>query len=100
MNRQNAAIRDSHTAARGNETIRAHNYHRVFGRLNDDGNVDVLTITGEAATTLRDATELTRPQDVTAVYPVGASSSCAHEHPEGIVLSRADAVRLGIEIEE
>jgi hypothetical protein len=34
------------------------------------------------------------------VYPVGSSVSCRHEHVGGIVLTRYDANRLGIEIED
>ena len=59
-----------------------------FGRINQDGNVDVLHIDGAAATRL-DA----------SVYPVGSDVSARYEHPAGIVLTRADADKLGIEIE-
>jgi len=60
-----------------------------FGRINADGDVDLLhTSTGEAVTRL-DAD----------VYPVGSSLSARYEHPQGIVLTRADAMRVGIEIE-
>lgn len=64
-------------------------YGEFFGRLNKNGSVDVLHVdSGEVATRL-DAT----------VYPVGSDFSARYEHPEGIVLSRADAEMLGIEIE-
>lgn len=59
-----------------------------FGRINEEGNVDVLHIDGAAATRL-DA----------SVYPIGSDVSARYEHPAGIVLSRTDAERLGIEIE-
>ena len=59
-----------------------------FGRTNENGNVDVLHADGSAATRL-DA----------SVYPVGSDVSARYEHPAGIVLTRADADRLGLEIE-
>lgn len=61
----------------------------VFGRINPDGNVDVLDVeTGEAITRL----------DI-SVYPVGSQFSARYDHPEGITLTRADAERIGLEIE-
>lgn len=64
-------------------------YGEFFGRLDEHGNVVVLHVAeGEAATRLD-----------TSVYPVGSELSARYEHPAGIVLSRADADRLGIEIE-
>lgn len=60
-----------------------------FGRINDAGNVDVLHVEDGAAATRLDA----------GVYPVGSDVSARYEHPAGIVLSRADADKLGIEIE-
>jgi hypothetical protein len=67
----------------------ADEYGSFFGRLNEDGNVIVLHETGEAATRL-DAN----------VYPVGSQLSARNEHAAGIVLSRADAARLGLGIED
>lgn len=64
-------------------------YGSFFGRLNEDGNVIVLHETGEAATRL-DAN----------VYPVGSQLSARNEHAAGIVLSREDAARLGLGIED
>jgi hypothetical protein len=110
MNRSNAAIRDNHTAAEGNEAIRAHAANRVFGRPNTDvdrdgeeiyaGGVTIFHLSGEQVSSLRDATGLSRPGEVGHVYPIGSDSSCLGEHPKGIVLTIADAARLGIEIEE
>lgn len=60
-----------------------------FGRINEDGNVDVLHVEDGSAATRLDA----------SVYPVGSDVSARYEHPAGIVLTRADANRLGIEIE-
>lgn len=59
-----------------------------FGRFNEDGNVVVLHLTGEAATRL-DA----------SVYPVGSELSTRHEHAEGIVLTPEDAAKIGLEVE-
>lgn len=64
-------------------------YGEFFGRLNDDGNVDVLHVeSGEAATRL-DAD----------VYPIGADLSARYEHPQGIVLSCEDARTIGLRID-
>jgi len=60
----------------------------IFGRINDAGNVAVFHDSGEAVTRI-DAN----------VYPVESHLSARYEHPQGIVLSRADADRLGVEIE-
>jgi hypothetical protein len=60
-----------------------------IGRINDQGNVNVFHLgEGDPATQL-DA----------SVYPVGSKQSARYEHPGGIVLTRADADKLGIEIE-
>ena len=69
------------------------NYHNetgeIFGRINADGNVDVLyKDDGSAVTRLNDA-----------VYPIGSAFSTLHDHPEGIVISIADANNLGMDIE-
>lgn len=60
-----------------------------FGRINADGNVSVLHTEDGAQATRLDA----------SVYPVGSEQSARYEHAEGIVLSKADADKLGIEIE-
>ena len=61
-----------------------------FGRLNDDGNVVVLHESGEVATRLDQS-----------LYPEDGDGSkgVRYEHPEGIVLSHAAAVAIGLEIE-
>lgn len=60
-----------------------------FGRINADGNVIVLhSEDGEAATRL-DA----------SVYPIGSEQSARYEHASGIVLSKDDAAKIGLEIE-
>lgn len=61
----------------------------VFGRLNADGNVDVLYVeTGESVTRLE-----------ISVYPVGSPLSARYDHAEGLTLTVADAERIGLEIE-
>ena len=62
----------------------------IFGRLDDDGNILVLYETDGLAVTRIDAN----------VYSVGSELSARYEHPGGIVLSRADADTLGIDIED
>jgi hypothetical protein len=64
--------------------------NRYFGRLNDRGDVDVLDREGGEPLTRLDAD----------VYPVGSPVSARHEHPGGIALSVADAVRAGVEVED
>lgn len=61
----------------------------LFYRLNDQGNAVILYAdTGEAVTRIE-----------ANIYPVGSNLSAAYEHPEGIVLSVADAERIGIRSE-
>lgn len=61
----------------------------MFGRINENGDVAVLDVeTGEAVTNV-DAN----------VYPVGSALSARYEHAAGIVLTVADAEKLGLEIE-
>ena len=63
----------------------------VFGRLCEDGTVAVLSVsTGEPVTRM----------DVEEVYPVRSTGSVKYEHAHGIRLTRADAERMGLEIEE
>jgi hypothetical protein len=63
----------------------------VFGRAMADGTIAVLHVsTGEPVTRM----------DVDQVYPVGSPLSVKYEHPQGLVLRRADAERMGLEIEE
>jgi hypothetical protein len=63
---------------------------KIFGRIDNNGNVIVLYAEEGEAVTWMDEN----------VYPVGSSLSVRYEHPEGIVLSREDADKLGIEIED
>ena len=67
------------------------NLSEVFGKINDDGYVDILYINdGERVTQL----------DVAGVYPVGSSfSTRCDEHPYGIVLTVEQCKKLNIEIE-
>ena len=65
-------------------------YGEFFGRVNHDGDVMVLHVEDGLPATRLDA----------AVYPIGSALSARHEHPAGIVLVRADAEDLGIEVED
>jgi hypothetical protein len=61
---------------------------KVFGRMNEDGNVDLLHVEdGEAVTRYE------------GCWPLNSELSGAYEHPAGIELSVEDAEELGIEIE-
>jgi hypothetical protein len=63
--------------------------NQMFGRINADGNVVVLMAEDGAPVTRIDAN----------VYPVGSSTSARYEHPEGIVLTTADAAAIKLNIE-
>jgi hypothetical protein len=61
---------------------------KVFGRINEEGSVDLLHYeTGEAVTRYE------------GCWPLNSELSGAYEHPAGIELSVEDAEELGIEIE-
>ena len=60
----------------------------MFYRINENGNAVILNDDGTAATRI-DAN----------VYPVGSGLSARHERVEGIVLTVADAQKIGIEAE-
>ncbi len=64
---------------------------KFFGRINDSGDVAVLHEADGAAATRLDV----------SLYAIGSdgSKSVRYEHPEGVVISRADAERIGLEIE-
>lgn len=66
------------------------NLNEVFGRMNDNGNVDILYI--------NDGDKVTR-LNVDGVYPVDSSLSTRYEHASGIILTVEDAKSLNIEIE-
>jgi len=59
-----------------------------FGLINEDGDIVVLHDNGEPATRL-DAN----------VYPIGSAVTARYEHAAGIVLTKSDARRIGIEAE-
>ncbi|EEL8285087.1 hypothetical protein DEI76_19000 [Salmonella enterica subsp. enterica serovar Agona] len=61
----------------------------VFGRINAEGNVDVLYVEDGSDVTRLDAD----------VFPVGSDFGTRYDHPEGITLTREDAERIGIDIE-
>jgi hypothetical protein len=67
----------------------------IFGRVNREGNVDILWVTDGESVTRFDET-------LPCIYPIGDSSymSCYHEHAQGITLTRDDVEKLEIEIEE
>ena len=60
----------------------------MFYRTDTDGNAVILNDNGTAVTRI-DAD----------VYPVGSDLSARYGHPEGIVLTVADAQKIGIEAE-
>ena len=69
------------------------NISELFGRIDSNGNVVVLYAEcGESVTRIE--------TEDNHVYPVDSQLSTNYEHPEGITLTRNDAEKLGIEIEE
>lgn len=62
----------------------------IFGRVNEDGNIYIGYVSEGEPVCRLDAD----------VYPVGSDFSVRYEHPEGIVLTRVDAEKLGIDIED
>ena len=61
---------------------------KIFGRINSNGNVDLLYWeTGEVVTRYE------------GCWPLNSEFGGGYEHPEGIELSREDAKKCGIEIE-
>jgi len=61
----------------------------MFYRLNADGNAMILNSVDGSAVTKIDAN----------IYPVDSDLSTRYEHPEGIVLTVADAKKIGIKNE-
>lgn len=65
-------------------------YGSFFGRAIGNGSVRVLHVEdGEPATRLE-----------APVWPVGSDLGAGYEHPNGIILTRADAEAIGLEIED
>ena len=62
------------------------NVENMFYRVNADGNAEILDFIDGSWITRIDA----------SVYPIGSSLSARYEHPEGIVLTIADAELIGI----
>ena len=66
------------------------NLNEVFGRKNNDGNVDILFI--------NDGDRVTR-LNVDGLYPVNSALSTKYERSNGIVLTVEQCEALNIEIE-
>lgn len=64
--------------------------NEVFGRINNEGNVDILYI--------NDGDKVTR-LDIDNCYPVNSTLSTRYEHASGIVLTVEQCKALNIEIE-
>ncbi|EFB1900790.1 hypothetical protein Q6848_003964 [Escherichia coli] len=60
-----------------------------FGRINSEGNVDILYADSGESVTRLDAD----------VFPVSSESGARNDHHEGRKITLADARRIGIEIE-
>ncbi|MCA7012505.1 hypothetical protein LF934_07575 [Dickeya dadantii] len=64
--------------------------NEVFGRKNNDGNIEVLFKDDGAAVTRL---------DVDNIYPVDSQLSTRYEHVGGITITHQDAKSIGIDIE-
>lgn len=62
----------------------------MFGRIRQDGNIDVLYADDGCVVTRIDAN----------IYPVGSQLGCRYEHPEGIVLTPEDAATIKLPLED
>ena len=63
---------------------------QIFGRVDDAGNIAVLTVAdGEPVNTLP-----------FRVWPVGSDLGAGYDHPDGITLTTDDAKKIGLEIHE
>jgi hypothetical protein len=86
MGEEPEEVKAKHRRAGGSGGGAAVTTKNMFYRLNEDDNAVILTIDeGERVTRI----------DGDA-YPVNSDLSVQYEHPEGIVLSISDALRLGI----
>lgn len=66
--------------------------NEIFARIDENNNAALFHIEdGEVVTKFE--------QDMPVVWPIDSSVSAYSEHPEGIVISIADAESLGIEFE-
>ena len=65
----------------------------IFGRINPEGDFHVLYVDDGSPVTRFDET-------IRTVYPVDSELSVLYEHPDGIVLTPADAKKIGLKIEE
>lgn len=63
--------------------------NEMLYRVNENGDADILHADDGSVITRIDAN----------VYPVGSWVSARHEHPDGIVLTVADAESIGIRAE-
>lgn len=61
----------------------------VFGRINAEGNVDILFVEDGCPVTRLDAD----------AYPINSDLSVRYDHAEGIVLTLEEARTIGIDIE-
>jgi hypothetical protein len=68
------------------------NSTEIFGRVTEAGSI-ALFHTGSGEVVTRLFTD-------TIIYPIGSNLSCGYEHPNGIVISREDADKIGITIED
>lgn len=65
----------------------------IFGRKNENGDIDVLYV--------EDGYPVTRlDEEMPIVYPINSELSAFYEHPEGITLTLEDAQKIGLEIDE
>lgn len=66
--------------------------NEIFGRIVENGVAVLFAEDGEAVTRF--------DETMPVVYPVGSSLCAQYEHAQGIVLSKEDAEKIGLEIEE
>ena len=65
-------------------TIKENEVSDFFGRITEDGNVEVIADDGSKVNRIL----------IDNLYPVGSDLSSRYDHAEGIVLTKADAKRI------
>ena len=74
------------------ETYNLTDTHDVFGRANEDDDIVLLHC--------EDGDSVRRLDDVDGLYPVDSHFGVKYAHPAGIIITREDAEKFGIVIED
>jgi hypothetical protein len=78
----------SNKAAQQNKVNKMSTTNEMFYRVNENGNAVVFHSSGEVVTKIDQN-----------VYPIDSDFSARYDHPDGIILTVADAEKIGIAAE-